>query len=77
MKTKATLEDFEREVKNAQKFLKKHQDDVKLIQFLKYVKASKQINSQKWSMIFDYLYDNYKDECMNSTITTGLFYLVE
>lgn len=73
----AKLEDFERDIKLAQNFLEKHKDDIKLKEFLKMVKSSKQIHSQKWSMIFDYMYDNYKDECMNTTITTGLSYLVE
>ena len=73
----AKMEDYVKEITYAQKFLEKHKEDIKLKQFLKMVKESKQIHSQKWSMIFDYMYENYHDECMNSSITTGLSYLVE
>ena len=76
MAGKVTMEKFEEEVKLAQKFLEKHKDDKDLIQFLSAVRASNDIHSQKWSMVFDYMYEHYKKECMETSITTGLSYLV-
>ena len=76
MAGKVTMEKFEEEVKLAQKFLEKHKDDKDLIQFLAAVRASNDIHSQKWSMVFDYMYEHYKKECMETSITTGLSYLV-
>ena len=76
MTGKVTMEKFEEEVKLAQEFLEKHKDDKDLIQFLAAVRASNDIHNQKWSMVFDYMYEHYKKECMETSITTGLSYLV-
>ena len=77
MNEKISVEKFEYEINLAQRFLKKHQDDKELFEFLKKVKASNSIHSQKWSKIFDYMYDHYKKECMETSIVTGLGYLCE
>lgn len=77
MYKKVSLDKYKEEIEYAQRFLNKHKDDTELRNFLKMVKASKEIHSQKWSMVFDYMYDHYKDECMHTSITTGLSYLVD
>ena len=77
MYKKVSLDKYKEEIEYAQRFLNKHNDGTELRDFLKMVKASKEIHSQKWSMVFDYMYDHYKDECMHTSITTGLSYLVD
>ncbi len=71
------IENYKEEIKLAEKFLNKHKEDQELRDFLSKVRKANTIYSQKWSMIFDYMYEHYKNECMNTTICTGLTYLCE
>ena len=73
----AEMMDYIEEITLAKKFLDKHKDDDKLRGLLTKLKKSNKMHSQKWAILFDYMYDHYKDECMNSSVTTGLSYLVE
>lgn len=70
------FEEYIEEIQNAKKFLDKHKEDQKLRCLLVKLKKSNKMHSQKWAILFDYMYDHYNYECMNSSITTGLSYLV-
>jgi hypothetical protein len=70
------FEEYIEEIQNAKKFLDKHKEDQKLRCLLAKLKKSNKMHSQKWAILFDYMYDHYNYECMNSSITTGLSYLV-
>ena len=72
----AEFTEYIEEIENAKKFLEKHKDDQKLRGLLTKLRKSNKIHSQKWAILFDYMYDHYNYECMNTSITTGLSYLV-
>ena len=73
----ANLDEYISEIEKAKKFLEEHKDDQKLRCLLTKLKKSNKSSSQKWAILFDYLYDHYNAACMYSSITTGLSYLVE
>jgi len=76
-KEKNEFEEYCAEIEKAKKFLDAHKEDQKLRGLLTKLKKSNKQQSQKWAILFDYMYDHYNKECMNTSITTGLCYLVD
>lgn len=63
------------EVATAYKFLIDNKDDLKLQNFIKDMQNKKMMHSDRWSICYDFLKENYPD--IDGSIVTGLAYYLE
>ena len=63
------------EIATANQFVINHNYDIKLMGMLREAGDHKYTHSERWSMIYDYLLENYPGA--TGTLVTGLAYWVE
>ncbi len=63
------------EIATANQWIIEHNKDVKLMAFLREAEDPRYTHGERWSMIFDYLLENYPGA--TGTLVTGLAYFLE
>ena len=70
--------DYSTEVALAYTFLNIHNNDTKLRGLINQLKFTPgMLHSDKWSIIYDYLYDHYINDINVDGLVTGLSYIAE
>ena len=66
---------YANEIATAYKFLMDNKSDLKLQNFIKDMQNKNMIHSDRWSICYDFLNENYPN--IDSSIVTGLAYYLE